>query len=313
MKKPYRIVFMGTPDFAVPALEALHNSEHEVALVVTQPDRPKGRGRKLTAAPVKKFAQSHQYPVFQPESLKSPEAQQPLAAVHPDLLVVIAFGHVLPAAVLEIPKYGAINSHASLLPKYRGPAPIQWAVINGDRETGVTTMMMDTGVDTGDILMTAREPIGPEDTAGQMHDRLALVGADLLITTLDALAQGTLPPIVQDAEQATYAPLLKKRDGQIDWRKPAAAIESFIRGVSPWPGAFTFHGGKRIKVYKARPIDGRTNHQPGTVIESFPGDLWIATGEGVLSIQELQGASGKRLAVDDFLRGYLLTPGEQLH
>lgn len=311
--KPYRIVFMGTPDFAVPTLEALHNSEHEVALVITQPDRPKGRGRKLTAAPVKRAADRFQYPVFQPESIKNKAARDTIEAARADFLIVIAFGHVLPPTVLEIPKFGAINSHASLLPRYRGPAPIQWAVISGESETGVTTMMMDSGLDTGDILMVAREEIGPEDTAGQLHDRLAVIGADLLIATLNAYAAGTLKPVKQDSDQATYAPLLKKRDGHIEWRKPATAIESFIRGVTPWPGAFTFHGGRRIKIFKSRPIDNRTDQQPGTVLESFPDDLLIATGDGVLSIQELQGASGKRLAVEEFLRGYSLNPGEALH
>lgn len=303
---------MGTPDFAVPAFEALRDSPHEVVLVITQPDRPKGRGRKLTASPVKKVADASGYPIFQPVSLRNQNVQEKIQSLDPDLLVVIAFGHVLTADILAIPRYGAINVHASILPKYRGPAPIQWAVINGDRETGVTTMMMDSGVDTGDILLTAREPIGPEDTAGHMHDRLARVGAELLITTLEALAGERLTPIVQEHIQATYAPMLTKGDGRINWRKPAVAIESFIRGVSPWPGAFTFYGSKRIKIYKARTRDSRTDKQAGTVLESFPGELWVATGEGVLSILEIQGASGKRLPVEDFLRGTAMIPGEQL-
>ena len=304
---------MGTPDFAVPTLKALHDSEHEVVLVITQPDRPKGRGRKLTASPVKKAAERFQYPVYQPKIVKQQQALERIEAAGADFLVVIAFGHVLPPAILQIPKLGAINSHASLLPKYRGPAPIQWAVINGESETGITTMMMDKGLDTGDILMVAKEPIGPEDTAGTLHDRLAKVSADLLIDTLNAFADGNLTPIKQDSDQATYAPLLKKRDGHINWRKPATAIENFIRGVTPWPGAFTFHGGKRIKIFKSRPIDKPCDLQPGTTLESFPDSLWVATGEGVLSILELQGASGKRLAVEDFLRGYALAPGEELH
>lgn len=304
---------MGTPDFAVPTLEALHDSDHEVVLVITQPDRPKGRGRKLTASPVKKIAEQFQYPVFQPKSIRTRPALQKIEAARADFLVVIAFGHVLPPEILEIPKFGAINSHASLLPKYRGPAPIQWALILGEKETGVTTMIMDKGLDTGDILMVAKEPIGPQDTAGTLHDRLAVVSAELLIDTLDAYAKGNLRPAKQDSDQATYAPLLKKHDGHINWRKPATAIKNFIRGVTPWPGAFTFHGGKRIKVFKSRPIDKACDQHPGTVLESFPDSLWVATGEGVLSILELQGASGKRLAVADFLRGYSLTPGEELH
>lgn len=304
---------MGTPDFAVPALDALAQSAHQIVLVLTQPDRPRGRGRKLAAAPVKRVAEHHRYPVFQPESVKNGKALKQIEAAQADFLVVIAFGHVLPPAILDIPKFGAINCHASLLPKYRGPAPIQWAVINGEEETGVTTMMMNRGLDTGDILMMAKEPIGPEDTAGTLHDRLAVTAADLLIATLKGFADNTLKPVEQDSDQATYAPLLRKSDGRISWRKPAVAIESFIRGVTPWPGAFTFHGGKRIKIFKSRPVDTRTDQQPGTVLESFPDELRVATGNGALSIQELQGASGKRLAVEDFLRGYPLSPGEQLH
>ena len=304
---------MGTPDFAVPTLEALHDSKHEVVLVITQPDRPKGRGRRLTASPVKKAAERFQYQVFQPKSIKTKPALEKIKAARADFLVVIAFGHVLPPAILEIPNFGAINSHASLLPKYRGPAPIQWAVIHGESETGITTMMMDKGLDTGDILMVAKEPIGPEDTAGSLHDRLAILSADLLIDTLNAFAKGNLKAVKQDSDQATYAPLLKKRDGHINWRKPAASIENFIRGVTPWPGAFTFHGGKRIKIFKSRPIDKPCDQQPGTILESFPDSLWVATGQGVLSILELQGASGKLLAVEDFLRGYSLAPGEELH
>jgi methionyl-tRNA formyltransferase len=313
VKTRYRIVLMGTPNFAVPTLEALHESVHEVVLVVTQPDRPKGRGRRLTASPVKKVAEQFGYAVFQPESIKTGAAIDRIKAAQADFLVVVAFGHVLSPAILDIPKFGAINSHASLLPKYRGPAPIQWAVINGEKETGVTTMLMDRGLDTGDILMVAKEPIGPEDTAGQLHDRLANIGAELLIATLSGFAEGALEATRQNADLATYAPLLRKNDGRISWRKPAVAIESFIRGVTPWPGAFTFHGGKRIKIFKSRPVDTRTDQQPGTVLESFPDELRIATGNGALSIQELQGASGKRLAVEDFLRGYPLSPGEQLH
>ena len=313
MKKPYRIVFMGTPDFSVPTLEALHASDHEVVLVITQPDRPKGRGRKITASPVKKAAGRHDYPVFQPESLKHPRDVKKIADTSPDFLVVIAYGRILPPAVLDIPRFGAVNGHASLLPKYRGPAPIQWAIINGETETGVTTIMMDRGLDTGDILMTASEPIGPEETAGDLHDRLAVVGAHLIVDTLDAHARGTLCPVAQDSDRATYAPLLKKRDGHIDWRKSAVEIDRFIRGVSPWPGAFTFHGGTRLKLFKAAALDKKTGSPPGTVLEGFPGDLLVATGDGVLSIEQIQGASGKRLAIDDFLRGYPLAPGDQLH
>lgn len=303
---------MGTPEFAVPTLRALQHSRHEVALVVTQPDRPQGRGRKLSASPVKRAAAQLGHRVFQPQSLKNDAVLQRLASEKPDFLVVIAYGHILSPAHLALARIGAINIHASLLPKYRGPAPIQWAIINGERETGVTTMLMDEGLDTGDILLTAAEPIGSEDTAATLHDRLAVIGAALLIETLDAFSADALTPATQDARLATYAPLLKKNDGHIDWRKPAGRIEAFIRGVTPWPGAFAFLNGKRLKVFRSQPLDARSDLPPGTVLGRFPGELAVATGEGVLSILEIQGASGKRLGIEDFLRGHPISPGEQL-
>ena len=307
---PYKLVFMGTPDFAVPALQAVHAAGHDIALVVTQPDRPKGRGRKVEPPPVKKASEKLGLAVTQPDNLRSEAAKQLLQAADADFFIVVAFGHLLRESVLKMPKRGCINVHASLLPRYRGPAPIQWAVINGDTETGVTTMLMDKGLDTGDMLMTAREPIGPSDTAGSLHDRLAQRGADLLVQTLKALADGTIRGTPQVHSAATYAPLLKKTDGLIDWKKPAAKLEPFIRGMSPWPGAFTFWKNTRLKIYRSEIEASADNALPGTVLNSRPDRLTVSTGDGALSILEIQSASGSRLPVSEFLRGFRIAPGE---
>jgi methionyl-tRNA formyltransferase len=285
---------------------------HDIALVVTQPDRPRGRGRKVQPPPVKRAAEKLGLAVIQPENLRNESAQGLLQAAGADFFIVVAFGHLLRESVLNMPKTGCINVHASLLPKYRGPAPIQWAVINGDTETGITTMMVDKGLDTGDMLMSAREPIGPSDTAGSLHDRLAQRGAELLVQTLKAFSDGTIRRTPQDHAAATYAPLLKKADGLIDWKKPAARIESFIRGMTPWPGAFTFWKNTRLKIYRSE-IDAAANDAlPGTVLGSRPGQLTVATGAGALSILELQSASGSRLPASEFLRGFRICPGELL-
>jgi methionyl-tRNA formyltransferase len=232
-----------------------------------------------------------------------------MAKYKPDIIVVVAFGHIIPENILAIPKIATINIHASLLPKYRGPAPIQWAIINGERETGVTTMLMDEGLDTGDILLSSKIKIFSDDTSGTLHDRLADLSANLLIQTIESIETGDITPISQDHTQATYAPLLKKNDGRINWEMPAVTIEAFIRGMTPWPGAFTFHGNKRLKIIKAMPIITDTVETPGTVIKRFPDELCVATGKGVLSVINIQGASGKRLLIKDFLRGYKIPPG----
>ncbi|MBW2614503.1 MAG: methionyl-tRNA formyltransferase [Deltaproteobacteria bacterium] len=308
----YRIVFMGTPGFAVPALKALHESKHEVLMVVTQPDRKKGRGRKLAAPPVKSTALELGYEVFQPESVKTDEFAEAILKLNPDLLLVIAFGQIIPKAVLRAADRGAINLHASLLPKYRGPAPIQWAIINREKETGVTTMFMDEGLDTGDMLLSQPVEIGERETSGTLHDRLADVGADLVLETLGKLATGILSPVPQDERHSTYAPLLKKQDGRIDWTRPAKEIESFIRGVNPWPGAFTFCDDRRLKIYTAQYLDMDTTADPGTVLVGFPCELRVATGQGALVLEEIQGASGKCLLTKDFLCGCHIAPGTRL-
>ncbi|MBW2594129.1 MAG: methionyl-tRNA formyltransferase [Deltaproteobacteria bacterium] len=307
--KQLKIIFMGTPDFSVPALKILPQSGYEVALVVTRPDRPRGRGCKLTPPPVKAAALDLGLPVVQPQTIRDPLFINQMRALEPDLFVVVAMGQILPQELLDIPSSGAINIHGSLLPCYRGPAPIQWALINNERETGITTMLMDNGLDTGDILMTARTRITPDDTSATLHDRLADMGAELLIKTITGLKSHAVVPRPQDHDLATYAPLLKKSDGRIDWNKPAQLIEAFIRGMTPWPGAFTFREKKRLKIFKALASAQETTHVAGTVVRGFSDELRIATGRGTLSICEIQGASGKRLDIKDYLRGHTIEPG----
>ncbi len=307
-----KIVYMGTPDFAVPALKALVENRHDVCLVVTQPDRKKGRGRKLLPPPVKVMAKSLGIETAQPESVKDPAFIEKLKMTRPDYFIVAAFGHILSQEILDIPKSGAINIHASLLPKYRGAAPIQRAVMEGEKETGITTMLMDKGMDTGDILMINKTPVHPDDTAADIHDRLSAIGADLIISTLEGLLNKTVTPVPQDHSKATYAPMLSKKEGRINWTLSAKAIESFIRGVTPWPGAYTQCGDKRLKIFKARVIDKDTDMPPGTILNCSPGELHVAAGEKTLSIMEIQGASGKRLPVDCFLCGCALPDGDVL-
>jgi len=305
----YKIVFFGTPDFAVPSLNILSRTGHKVQRVVTQPDRKKGRGRKLAPPPVKSAARSLGYKVLQPASIRDAAFIEEMKRLAPDFFIVVAFGRILPGVLLELPQKGAVNVHASLLPKYRGSAPIQWAIINGETKTGVTTMLLDTGMDTGEMLLQRETTIGPDDTAATLHDRLSEMGASLLMDTLKAYAADAVTPIPQNHDQATLAPMLKKIDGRIDWRMPAAAIDLFVRGMNPWPGAFTLHDGRRIKIYTACPLHTEATAVPGTVIKGFADELRVATGTGVLSILELQGESGKRLPVRKFLQGCPMPPG----
>lgn len=309
MKKPFKVVFMGTPQFSVPGLQALHQNGYEIVMVVTQPDRPSGRGRRIAPSAVKQTAQDLGYPVIQPSSLKTPDFADQIKSLNPDFQVVIAYGKILPENVLALPRIGTINIHASLLPKLRGAAPIQWAVINGEAETGVCSMLMDKGMDTGDVLLTAKEAIEPGDTAGTLHDRLAVSGARVLIDTLKAYADNTIQPMPQDHDLATYAPMLTKNDGLINWNKSAKSLENFVRGATPWPGAYTFWGDKRLKIFSSTPVTAEFSESPGTVLVGFPDELRVATGEGALSIREIQGTSGKRLTIKEFLRGNPIKPG----
>lgn len=303
-----RTVFMGTPDFALQTLQGLIDAGCQMVGVYTQPDRPKGRGKQLAAPPIKSLAQQYDIPVFQPQKLRQPEAVAELAALAPDLIVVVAYGQILPKSVLDIPRYGCINVHASLLPKYRGAAPINKAIIDGERETGITTMYMDVGLDTGDMLVKKSLAIGPEETAGALHDRLAALGRETMEETLRQLCAGTLQREVQDDAQTSYAAMMKKEDGRIDWSRPAAAVHNQIRGLDPWPGAYTTLNGELLKLAGTRPEDG-PGSQPGQVVSADKSGVRIACGSGVLLVTELQLAGRKRLAAADFLRGCPLEPG----
>ena len=309
-----KIVFMGTPDFSVPTLQSLIDSDHSVTAVLTQPDRPKGRGNRVVAPPVKMLAQQHAIPVLQPQRVKAPEILRQLEELAPDAIVAIAYGQILPQSILDIPRLGCVNVHASLLPKYRGAAPFQWAIIRGETETGVTTMLMDKGMDTGDMLLQQTIPIEAEDTAATLHDRLAQVGADVLIRTLQGLENGSLRPTPQNDAEATYAPLLKKHDGLVDWQKTAAEIANAVRGMSPWPGAYTHFQGKRIKLLRVQvAAEAETTAEAGTVValDQQHGPL-IATGSGQLRILEIQPQNKKPMRCSDFCRGYRLQIGDRL-
>jgi methionyl-tRNA formyltransferase len=305
-----RIVFMGTPDFACPTLQKLIDRQERVVAVVTQPDRPKGRGQKLQPPPVKTLAEAHGIPVLQPPKVRVPEAVEAIRALDPDLIVVVAFGQILPKSLLDIPTRGCINVHASLLPRYRGAAPLNWCIINGETETGVTTMLMDVGLDTGDMLLKAATTIDPEEDTRTLHDRLAIIGADLLAETIDRLVAGTLTAEKQDDRLSTYAPLLRKEDGLIDWTLEPQAIKDLVRGMAPWPGAFTWFEGKMLKVYRATPAEGRG--PAGAVLAAAPGGIEVACGSGSVVIADLQLEGKKRLPAREFLAGCRMEPGTLL-
>lgn len=304
---PLRVIFMGTPQFACPTLQRLIDRGDEIPAVVTQPDRPKGRGQKSVPPPVKELAERHGLPVLQPIKVRAPEFIESVREMNPDVVVVVAFGQILPKALLEIPRYGCINVHASLLPRYRGAAPLNWCVINGEIETGVTTMLMDVGLDTGDMLLKKATPIDPDEDTSSLHDRLSLIGADLLNETLDLLVQGKLVPEKQDEALSCYAPMLKKEDGLIDWTRDARTIRNLVRGMTPWPGAFTYLDGKLVKVYRTRIGEGEG--APGTVIAAGRDGIEVACGGGSLLLDELQLEGKKRLPVRDFLAGCRIAPG----
>ena len=319
-----RIVFMGTPDFSVPALKALVEAGHQVIAVVTQPDKPKGRGKEVQMTPVKIQAMEYGIPVYQPAKVREASFVEVLKGLEADVYVVIAFGQILPKAVLELPKYGCINIHASLLPKYRGAAPIQWCVIDGERETGITSMMMDVGLDTGDMLEKAVIPIEEKETGGSLHDKLSMAGGDLILSTLKKLEEGTLVRTPQTDEGTCYAKMLTKSLGDIDWNQDAVSIERLIRGLNPWPSAYTMWNGKTIKIWAADVIAGReaaeflsesgvpaeTGTAPGTVVCSDKRGLVVCTGGGLLSIRELQMEGKKRMDTPAFLRGYPIPAGD---
>ena len=305
-----RIVFMGTPDFACPTLTRLIERGEDVIAVVTQPDRPKGRGQKLVPPPVKVIAEEHGIPVLQPLKVRAPEVVAHIRELNPDLIVVVAFGQILPQSLLDIPRHGCINIHASLLPRYRGAAPLNWCLINGETETGITTMMMDAGLDTGDMLVKRSIPIGPDEDAQSLHDRLSLLGADTIDETLVRLMSGTLTREKQDDSLTCYAPMLKKEDGLIDWTREPRQIKNLVRGFTPWPGAYTSLDNKTLKLYKVSVAEEAGT--PGEVIAAGKDGILVACGSGSIRIEELQLEGRKRLSAAEFLAGYRLEPGSRL-
>jgi methionyl-tRNA formyltransferase len=306
------VLFMGTPEFAVPTVQALLDSRHALRAVVTQPDKPSGRGRRLSAPPVKQLALENGIPCLQPAILRDPEVVAELGALEPEVIVVAAYGKILPPDVLAIPPKGCINGHASLLPKYRGAAPIQWAIINGERETGVTIILMDEEMDHGPILVQRSAPIAPGETAGELHDRLAAQVADALLEALEGLEAGTISPVPQDHSQATFAPLLAKEDGRLDWSEPAETLVNRVRGVTPWPGATTTLDGTPLKVWRATVGAKEASGRPGEVVAVGDDGLSVACGRGAVLLEEVQVAGKRRMDASSFLRGYQVALGTVL-
>ena len=304
-----RLIFLGTPEFAVPTLERVISAGHSVSLVVTQPDRPKGRRQELTPSPVKAAALRHDIEVFQPERIRHAEALQKLAALKPDVMVVVGYGQIIPQSVIDIAPLGIINVHASLLPELRGAAPIQWSIVRGYRTTGVTTMRIDAGLDTGDILLKWETPICPDETAPELSARLAEAGADLLVETLAELAAGTVNPQPQDNAQATWAPIIRKEDGRIEWSQSAQKIHDLIRGFQPWPGAHSSFRGQSIHLWRSRVSPQHSNLAPGTLI-SDNGVHAVAGDGSVLELLEVQLEGRKRMPAAVFANGHRLTPNE---
>ena len=302
---------MGTPEFSVPTLQQLHKSTHNIQLVVTQPDRPKGRGRESMPSPVKRFALEEKIPVFQPEKCSAPDVENILREYDTDVFVVVAFGQILSENLLLLPRNFCINLHSSLLPKYRGAAPINWAIINGETETGITTMKMDSGLDTGDILLTHKVLITPSDDAKSLHDTLALEGPTLMLDTLKKLESGTLKSIRQNSDHSTYAPKLKKKDGLIDWNQSAFKIHNRVRGLLPWPGAYSFLGFKRFQICKTEIKTTGEFSQPGIIVRFSDIGIEVGTADGIIIITELQPEGKKRMHVRNFLSGYKLVTGSQ--
>ena len=300
-----KIVFMGTPDFAVPSLDAVLDAGHTVAAVFTRPDRPRGRGLQISASPVKTRACVRGLAVYQPESFKNGAQDAFIQRLEPDCIVVTAYGRILPKSLLDIPRYGCVNVHASLLPLYRGAAPIQWAVVRGERESGVTTMYMAPELDTGDIIYREATPIGDTDTAGSLHDRLMVMGARLLVRTLTDIEAGTAPRIPQDNTLASFAPTLKREDARVDWTAPAVAVSAFIRGMSPFPGAYAGAAGETLKVFFAMPAGRYTDGEPGSVVQTGSAGIEVLCGDGrAVLLTEVQAKGGRRMPAGDYARGH---------
>lgn len=305
-----RVIFMGTPDFSVGTLEALIAAGHEVCLAVTQPDKPKGRGGKMQYTPVKEKALFYNIPVYQPKKVRDPECVEELRKYNADVMVVVAFGQILPKEILEMTPYGCINVHASLLPKYRGAAPIQWAIIEGEEVTGVTTMQMDEGLDTGDMILKTEVPVAADETGESLHDKLAAAGAALCVETLKALENGTAVREKQGESPTAYAKMLTKELGDIDWAEPAVKIERLVRGLNSWPGTYTHWNGKVMKIWRVAAETAETaDVQPGTVVSVEKESFAVQTGDGVLRVLEVQMPGKKRMDAGAFLRGNTMEPG----
>lgn len=307
-----RIVFMGTPEIAVPSLDRLISDGHDVCAVVTQPDRPKGRGKKLAFSPVKEAAMRHELEILQPEKASQPDFLDRLRELNPDLIVVIAFGQILRKEVLDLPKYGCVNVHVSLLPKYRGAAPINWAIINGEEKTGVTTMFMDEGLDTGDIIKTREFRLDDEINAGQLHDIMMEEGADVLSQTVKAIEDGTAERIRQNDDESTYAPMMDRNLGHIDFKKSAVSIHNLVRGTVPWPGAWCESPYGKIKIWKTRIGQGQTDREPGTIVSVGKQGIEVACGMGMLLIEEIQMPNKKRMHVSEYIKGNTIEIGKVL-
>lgn len=309
-----KIIFMGTPEFAVPSLEMLINEGYEVIAVVTQPDKPKGRGNKLAAPPVKAFALKHGITVLQPSKIKIPEFVEQIRNLAPDLLITAAYGKIISKEMLDVPTLGCINVHGSLLPAYRGAAPIQWSIINGEKVTGITTMFTDVGLDTGDMLLKKELEIGSDMTAGELHDAMAVLGAQVLKETLSELKRGTLIRKQQEDSLSSYAPIITKEVGLIDWNKTAQQVHDLVRGTSPWPGAYTFLNESKMRVWKTCLLDleNNQNHCTGEIVRVDESGLLIKCSDGYIIISELQFDSSKRMKVSDYLRGHKISIGEKL-
>ena len=305
-----RIIFMGTPDFAVPCLQKLIDAGHDICGVFTQPDKPKGRGYTLMPPPVKELALQHGLTVYQPTTLRDDEVQQLIADLQPELIVVVAYGKLLSKAVLDIPPRGCVNVHGSLLPKYRGAAPIQWTVLNGDAIAGVTTMFMGEGLDTGDMLLKAETPVGENETSGELFERLCHLGADLIIDTIEALKDETITPIPQNEEEASYASMLSKKDSPIDWNKTAQQVHNQVRGLSPWPVANTVYHGKQLKIHQTL-VASKEHGNPGDIIEKN-NKFFVCCGDGAVELVTVQYEGGKRMSARDFFRGRPLKENENL-
>lgn len=304
-----KIVFMGTPEFAVPCLQKIIDEGHEVLAVVTQPDKPKGRGKKLAMPPVKELALKYNIDVYQPLKAREESFVEKLKEINPELIVVVAFGQILPKSILDIPKFGCVNVHASLLPKYRGAAPLNWVIINGEEKTGVTTMYMDVGLDTGDMILKSEIPLDDEITAGELHDKMMVQGAEVLKDTIDLISKGEAPREKQNDEETCYSPIMDKSLGNIDWSKSATDIHNLIRGVNPWPSAYTTYDKQTMKIWKTKVLDKLSEKTPGTILSVDKDGIEVSTGDKVLQISEIQMSGKKRMIVSEYIKGNDISTG----